>query len=297
MSSFALELGTITLDTEAGGVLHGHDEAYGTERVFFSVPVTNPGPSDSGPFAVEWHVDGSMVSGSTHQSLRPGESDWLQWWSFPLAESEHQLVVELAPEEPEVRGAEAAMRFKVFHHPHGRAMEEGKEMYAEGWKQAHLLIRVHDFMGHLMSSGEAVIQLIGRGGETQERGRVEDGIIDFGEVWVPESGQCRLWITRPQGRVNPLSGTAEVDGSGSTVRLAFTQRKTIENHSYKTAHQATSTYGTKADVGWDFGIVSAGLEISAEYSETDTEESGREYQVWKAEVELESRADATARDR
>jgi hypothetical protein len=296
--SSALQLGEITLDTEAGGgVLHGHDEAYGTERVSFSVAVTNTGPDESGPFGVEWRVDGTMQSGSTHRSLAPLESVWLQWWSYPLAEAEHDLVVDLAPEEADVRGTQGSMRFKVFHHPHGRAVAEGAEAYAEGWKEATLLVRVHDFMGHPMTSGDAVIQLLGHGKESQERGRVEDGIIDFGKVWVPDSGDCRLWITRPQGKVNQLHGTGEVDGSGSTVRLAFTQRHTEETHSYKTAHQATSTYGTKADVGWDFGVLSAGLEISAEHAESDTEEEGREYKVWKAEEELESRADATARDR
>jgi hypothetical protein len=296
MADNQLTLGLVTMDTEAGGVLHDQNTAYNTERVYFSVSVQNMTTVESGLFGVEWYVDGQLQAGSTQQSIAAGATEWAQAWSLPLQDGEHHAVVRVIPENPDFVYSEAEMPFTATRNPHHAAMAEGAEIGHEDWKHSTLLVRIHDFMGNLMKSGECVVELIGTGGESQERGQVEEGVVNFGEVWVPNGhAMARVYVSREMGP--HLSGNAEFTDVSHELILSFTQKHHVEPHSHKSAKSATDSHGSKAEIGFTFGIWSAGGEISAEHAESETEEDGVEYQIWLADDVLESRSDAVAHDR
>jgi len=296
MGDFDLTYGEIVLQTETGGVLHPNDQAFATERLSFSVGVTNPAPSETGLLTVSWWLNGAEHGGETHMGAKPNDTVWLQWWSPPMQQGQNSLTVRVEPEDTLTFNAgERTTQFTVVAHPHRDAMPEGGEAYHEGWTQADVHIRIDNFLGDWLTTGDAVVQFTGPGGESQGiQSRVEDGQVTFHQAWVPTvGGEVRLWITLPHGNVNQLHGQTEVgEVHNKVVNMAFTQDHTKETKTHSEAKTVSDTLGGEANYGWDFGITKAGVKVSYSHMESSTDTDSTQYDVLYAQPTLHSRTDA-----
>jgi hypothetical protein len=297
MADYSVHVDTVSLQTEGGGVVHPNSEVYDTERLACSVLVTNLAPNETGLLSVSWLLDGSEVMGETHAGIQALGSEWLRYRDYlTIPAGHHEVAVQVTPEDTTlVNGGSSTIAFNVVPNPHHRAMPEGKEAYHEGWAQADVHIRIDNWQGHAIQTGEAVIQFSGHGGETSgERGAIEDGLLTYDQLWVPSGqGTVRLWVTLPEGTVNQLHGTADTTLADGVIRLAFTQDHTRETMSHSEAKTRADKLGGKVSGGLDFKIWKAGAEVSYEHLWQSTDTDTETYEIWIAQPTLHWRGDLT----
>lgn len=275
-----LEFTDFYIKTEGDNFIHERGEASSAEKIYLYAKLQANEAVD--PFQLQFWLDSSEQSGSTHRAMYAGEVDDMWFQCGPLHDGTYSLTVSCAPEDgSEHHWDPVSNTVWVDVLPARRGAIPDDTEHSHGWHLANVQFQANNFLGRPMTGDRFYLRLVETGGrESAHDGTVEDGVFSLSQVWAPPNGTLVLSIWAHQGgEYVKLEKSKSFNLNGDAMVFEVDQEFQDIEVTAKDEHSAAHKAGAKGSAGLDWKIVKIGGEISTEDTETHTRGVQTKYTV------------------
>lgn len=275
----SLRISEMYVQTEGEGFIHEHGQASSSEKVYVFVRLH--AEEAVSPFALEFWVDSTLQSGSSHVGMSAGETEEMWFQCGPLHTGHYTLSVTCTSEDGSFETASHQIVLEVV--PGRRHAIPDDSEGGNGWHLANVQFRANNFLGTPMRGDRFYLRLVQTSGhEAAHDGTVEDGVFSLPQVWVPTEPNATmvLSIWAHQGGENvKLERSFGFELKGDAMVFDVEQEHDDIEVAAKDEETAAHRAGAKGSAGIDWKIVSVGGEISSEDETSRTHGRETRYKV------------------